>query len=428
MKAKIDLALLNKLKREHKLRLPDKEYEIRDTDLKGFVLRVLPTGRVVYTLVYARGKRVTIGTADKLEPSQARMIAKQYEGEHVKASHGLGEDPIAKKRQKHADTYEQFLDLLYKPHLEATLRKGVSNQENVKETMANLKGRFSDFLKLSLNEITPLLIEKWRQRRRQDGIKPASINRQLNDLRACLNRAVKWDALAASPFDKIEVMKTDSSAKVRYLTKAEETRLRAALDEREAGFKDSRQSGNKWRAERGRREYADLSGDVFADHLKPAVLLSLNTGLRQGELFRLKWADVNFEQSNLTVVGDTAKDGETRHIPLNPEALEIVKRWKAQPGVKSLWVFPGKSGEPLKNPRKAWVELLNDAKITDFRWHDLRHTFASNLVMAGVDLNTVRELLGHSDYKMTQRYAHLAPKHKQEAVDKLVSPGLAAAR
>ncbi len=420
MKSKIDLSLVNRLKRQNRDTLPEKEYEIRDTDLKGFVLRVLPSGRLVFTMVYARGKRVTIGSADSIEPSQARMIAKQYEGDHLKATHGLGEDPIAKKRQKQTDTYEQFLDTLYKPHLEATLRKGVNNEENVRETMATLKSRFADFLKLSLSDISPLLIEKWRQRRRVDGVKPASINRQLNDLRACLNRAVKWGALASSPFDKIEPMKTDSSAKVRYLTKEEEERLRTALDEREARIKAARQSANSWRAERGKKKYADLSCSVFADHLKPAVLLSLNTGLRQGELFGLKWADINFEQSNLTVVGITAKDGETRHIPLNTEALAILKQWKAQPGVKCQWVFHSTDGKPFNNVRTSWTGVLKTAEIDDFRWHDLRHTFASNLVMSGVDLNTVRELLGHSDYKMTQRYAHLAPKHKKEAVDRLV--------
>lgn len=409
MKANLTNTLVTKLKPQ------DKPYEVRDESLKGLILRVQSTGVKTYYLEYQRGKRIKVGAADALVPAQARDIAKQLLADHYR-----GDDPIEKRKKELTDTYEQFLDTLYKPHLEATLRKGVNNEENVKETMATLKTRFDDFLKLSLSEISPLLIEKWRQRRRQEGVKPASINRQLNDLRACLNKAVKWGALTASPFDKVEPMKTDSSAKVRYLSRDEETKLRSALDEREARMKAARQSANEWRAERGERAYADLSGNVFADHLKPAVLLSLNTGLRQGELFSLKWADVNFEQGNLTVVGDTAKDGETRHIPLNDEALEVLKQWKIQPGIKCQWVFHGDNGKPFNNVRTSWLGVLEDAGITDFRWHDLRHTFASNLVMAGEGLNTVRELLGHSDYKMTQRYAHLAPEHKREAVNKLL--------
>jgi len=83
-------------------------------------------------------------------------------------------------------------------------------------------------------------------------------------------------------------------------------------------------------------------------------------------------------------------------------------------------VFPAKNGRPFHNVRKAREGALSDAGITKFRWHDMRHHFASRLVMAGVNLNTVRELLGHADLRMTLRYAHLAPEHKAAAVEKLV--------
>ena len=85
------------------------------------------------------------------------------------------------------------------------------------------------------------------------------------------------------------------------------------------------------------------------------------------------------------------------------------------------YVFPGAEGARLEDIKKGWAPLVKAAKVEAFTFHDLRHTFASKLVMAGVDLNTVRELLGHADLKMTLRYAHLAPEHKAAAVAKLVA-------
>jgi len=96
--------------------------------------------------------------------------------------------------------------------------------------------------------------------------------------------------------------------------------------------------------------------------------------------------------------------------------LEILVNWKQQTSSIG-FVFPSKDGTRLDNVKKSWDGLLTLAKIEGFRWHDLRHTFASKLVMAGVPLNTVRELLGHSDLAMTLRYAHLAPDSKAAAVE-----------
>jgi len=151
------------------------------------------------------------------------------------------------------------------------------------------------------------------------------------------------------------------------------------------------------------------------------ILVSLNTGLRQGELFNLKWENINFDRAVLTVTADTAKSGKTRHVPINSATLEILKNWRNQMTGTDL-VFASKTtGEIFNNVKKSWASLLKSAGIENFRWHDMRHHFASRLVMAGVDLNTVRELLGHSDLKMTLRYAHLAPEHKANAVEKLVN-------
>ena len=83
-------------------------------------------------------------------------------------------------------------------------------------------------------------------------------------------------------------------------------------------------------------------------------------------------------------------------------------------------MFPGPTGEPMADLKTAWGKVTKASALDDFTFHDLRHTFASNLVQAGVDLNTVRELLGHSDIRMTLRYSHLAPEHRAAAVAKLV--------
>jgi len=104
-------------------------------------------------------------------------------------------------------------------------------------------------------------------------------------------------------------------------------------------------------------------------------------------------------------------------VPLNSEALRLLKHWEPEDAATRTFVFTnGRSAEPLGDVKKAWKSLVKKAELPAFRFHDLRHTFASKLVMAGVDLNTVRELLGHSDIGMTLRYAHLAPEHKAAAV------------
>lgn len=141
--------------------------------------------------------------------------------------------------------------------------------------------------------------------------------------------------------------------------------------------------------------------------MTPAVLLSINTGLRRGELLKLRWSSIDFTRQLLTVDGANAKTRQTRHVPLNDEAMSVLIRWREQSG-GGLQVFEIATG--LKT---ALSHLLKRAKIAGFRWHDLRHHFASRLVQRGVPLNPVRDLLGHSSIAMTLRYAHLAPDQRR---------------
>jgi len=152
------------------------------------------------------------------------------------------------------------------------------------------------------------------------------------------------------------------------------------------------------------------------------VAVALNTGLRQGNLFRLRWADVNFETGEITA--RRSKSGEDYHVPMNDEVRAILRVLPTR--LRSSWVFPSETGEtPLdaKNfVHRVFMPALKRARIHDFRWHDLRHTFASRLVIRGVDIRTVKELMGHKTLAMTLRYAHLSAAHLHDAVQLLNPP------
>ena len=153
----------------------------------------------------------------------------------------------------------------------------------------------------------------------------------------------------------------------------------------------------------------------FPKHM-PELDLALNTGLRLGELYGLDWENVNLPRRILTV--PRPKNGEMRHVPLNGTALAALEGLRQQNGGIGP-VIRNAEGEALTSPRYWFEPAVRAAKIRSFSWHCLRHTFASRLVMAGVDLRTVQELMGHKSIQMTVRYSHLTPKHTLAAVEKL---------
>ena len=385
-------------------------YEIWDTDQKGLVLRVQPSGVKSYVAQLARHKRRTIGDAAQLTLEQARVTMRAW-----LAQRDEGRLPAAARGESKVPTLGEFIEDQYTPWVTANKKAGLA-------TLANLKAQWSHLYRRKLDVLEARDFETFKQKRIREGRKASTINRDLTRVRGVLSAALKWKAFKGPhPMADVAEITDETDSRVRYLSPAEDRRLRGALADREDTLRKQRESGNAHGVARGREPRPLWAKDAFADHLQPFVLLALNTGMRRGELFGLGWSAVDMKGRQVTVTAVTSKTSRTRHIPLNDEALGVLKRWKKQGPGEGL-VFPGEDGKPMTNIDKSWRSLMKAAKLTDLRVHDLRHDFASKLVMSGAGLYDVRDLLGHADYATTTRYAHLAKSHLHEAVAKLRKP------
>lgn len=401
MIAKIGNSLIKKL-------IPgEKVYDVRDLNLKGFLIRVHPSGSMSYICQYKRGRRVNLGKVGVISAAQAREKALEVLNDFNK-----GIEPTVQKGINKPKNLQEFIESEYTPWV-------LSHHKRGNKTLATLNRCFNKLFSKPLTEITPSILEQWRIKRLNEGISNATLNRDIGVLKSLMTKAAEWGHIKESPLKNLKLFKIDRAPKVRYLSFEEETRLRQALLERDNQLKQDRKSGNQWREERGYSLFPEFGEHEFCDYLMPMILLSINTGLRQGELFNLNWNMVDLSEESIIISGDITKNNNSRYIPLNDEAINIMKQLYKKSDLKEGLVFPSKNHQPFNNVKRSWSSILKKAQITQFRWHDLRHHFASKLVMAGIDLNTVRELLGHSDIKMTLRYAHLAPEHKIKAVKKI---------
>ena len=150
-------------------------------------------------------------------------------------------------------------------------------------------------------------------------------------------------------------------------------------------------------------------------HLKPIVIAALNTGMRRGEILGLKW-DEHVDLKHGFILLNKTKNGDRREIPINDTLRNTLQGLTRRLDVSYVFYDPI-TGNPYKDVKRSFKTALKKSKIQDFHFHDTRHTFASHLVMAGVDITTVSRLLGHKSLTMTLRYAHLAPAHMQKAVN-----------
>jgi len=235
-----------------------------------------------------------------------------------------------------------------------------------------------------LHGLTIKELETYKETRRAEKAKPATINRELATLKHAMTKAVAWNLVRKHVRESLkEVSKEiEPPGRIRYLSGPEEaeTLIRAC---------------------RG--------------PLRAIVLTALHTGMRRGEILKLPWERVDLKKGNIRVT--KTKTSKDRTIPMNDTLRGVLTGLRTRIDVP--WVFHDEEGKKFRDPHKKFYWACRRAKIEDFRFHDLRHTFASWLVMAGVPLATVSELLGHKSITMTMRYAHLSPQHLTQAVKSL---------
>ena len=223
--------------------------------------------------------------------------------------------------------------------------------------------------------------------------KPATRNRWQGALSLIFRVGADNEKVEVNPASRIK-RKTENNGRVRFLSADEEAKLRATIEKR---------------------------FPVFLPHF----LLSVYTGMRLSEQYGLRWWQVDFQRRQIHL--PNTKNGKPRHIPLNVIALSALRKMQKQCGEAIQAndpVFASfKTREALKGSRGWFPDAVSNAGLKYYTWHCNRHTFASRLVMAGVSLATVGELMGHKGHQMTLRYTHLAPEHKQAAVDTLVPGG-----
>ncbi|MDF4405258.1 site-specific integrase [Vibrio parahaemolyticus] len=366
---------------------------LNDTEISGFHARISPKGAIKYYFYYrlnGKQRNYLIGSADSMTPAQARDLAKEKAGlvaSGVDVQTQRAEERKAEVRR--SLTLGKYLEEHYKDYLFAM------NPKTAKQSYQSIANTFAFLADKPLEDIKAWDIQQWVTEKRKLGRAPATIEYTFNRLKAALNRAVEWEFIESHNLSSVKIAKEDNT-RIRYLSESEEAALLSALATREAQLCE------------------DNDAHQYADFFTPLITLAMHTGMRKGEMLTLRWESVSFENRYLTILSENAKSKKKRTIPMNDTVFNMLSQWRVQNlNEEYVFVHEGKRVSFFQYP---WQNLLKAAGIENFRFHDLRHHFASKLVMAGVDLNVVRELLGHADLKMTLRYAHLAPAHTAAAV------------
>ena len=334
-----------------------------------------------------RVKKMGFGFTVQVNGKQARRFDAGWSREQ--AQDELAKFLLEKDKETADRSKPRTLGDLAQEYLEFKRLKGKRSLENDTTFIERFKAFFGADSPLS--EITAQRIAQYDRHRLAQAsrlkrpISPASVNRELAVLRHLLRLAEEWGYIQKVP--KIRLAK-ESEGRLRFLSEEEAKRLLTAC-------KDSRNP-----------------------HLKTIVTMALHTGMRRGEIMGLTWDRADFARGVLLL--DKTKSGRRREVPMNRAVYDALSSLpsKEREGL----VFRRSNGVAWGKIRTAFDGACAKAKIEDFRFHDLRHTCASWLVMRARSLKEVQELLGHRTFAMTLRYAHLSPDRLREAVASLERP------
>ena len=334
--------------------------------------RVFKRGKIWYADYRLNGRRVwkSVGKSKRL----AEDYLKDVEGKIVR---GEMMDLVEIRPINFDDFSRQYLDRYGVNKTESTRAR---DQITVNKHLIPLFGR------RLLKQIAAKDIEEYKSHRaacrlkKGDRVKKSTVNREIDLLKSLMARAVEWGYVKANPTQGVRKFKIDVEEPV-FLTSAQGAALLQTATGQMKGF----------------------------------VAVGLNAGLRKSEMFNLKWDDVDFGRKEIRVTKSKGK--RFRVIPMNSSLLDILARHPRH--IQKPYVFHNADGSPWRDVRKGFEAALKEAGVPRIRIHDMRHSFVSNLVMRGVDLNSVKELAGHQDIATTMKYAHLAPGHLKDSVERL---------
>jgi integrase len=346
-----------------------KKTDYWDTITTGFVLEARAGGGKTYALRYfdqsGRQRQHKIGRFEDISFDKARKTAKRLRSEVV-----LGGDPAGKKEEKRAIPTFAALAEQHLAHAKTYQRSYTTTE------MYMLRHIVPRWGKLRLNEIQQQDVAKWLAEKAEEGLAPATVEK----IRVIFSRSFelgsRWSipGCVKNPVKGIPRRKF-SNARERFLTTIEAERLRKAVEA----------SANP--------------------QLRNIVGLLLLTGARVSELLHAQWRHVDLDRRAWLI--PISKTGQSRYVPLSQAAIDIIEQL---PTFKDCpWLVPNpETLKPFVTLKRAWDTARKEAGLHDLRIHDLRHSAASFMINAGIDLFAVGKVLGHADHKSTMRYSHLA--------------------